>query len=126
MATLTLTTPSEAQELADRLTHSNGGNVLDGFGLLGLPVGNSISHPDYCVGYFGDKSILLWARGEGFLVFDRNRTYCRDTIEHLARCLGRTNKEQRGPMVRHYWNGKGDSTWIDGIHWGINGSYLGI
>lgn len=111
---------SQARALADQLTQLNNLDIKDGFGLIALPVANSVSHYFYHVGYFDDKSILIWARGEGFLVLDEDRTYCRDTIEHLARCLGMFTQEERAHHLQKY----SGSAWVDGIHWAKDGSFI--
>ena len=88
--------------------------------LMGIAAPSSVSHERYAVGYFSDKSILIWAHGEGYIVLDGDRTYYRDTVEHLARCLSMFSKERRAEML------KGESQWIDGIHWDANGDWIGI
>lgn len=80
----------------------------------------SVSHAHYTVGYYSDKSILIWSVNDGYLVLDGNQTYYRDLVEHLARCLGLFTKERRAEMVG------GQDKWIDGIHWAADGSFLGF
>lgn len=110
-------TVSEARQLADRLNAST--NIKqEGLPLLGIPAPSSCSHSDYSVGYFSDNSILIWSRGEDLIVLDENRTYYRDTVEHLAKCLGIFSQERRAEML------KGKSQWVDGIHWSSDGSFI--
>ena len=123
---MTATTSTErchARTWAEHLTLQGASTAsLPTLGLL--PGGNStIWHNDYAVAYYDDNSVLIWARGEGFLVLDDDRTYYRDTVEHLARCLGLFSKERRAAMVQKSLAGA-DSVWIDGICWGADGSYL--
>ena len=90
--------------------------------MIGGPIGAgcSVSHPNYKVGYYADNSILIWSANEGYMVLDEQRTYYRDTVEHLARCLGSFTKERRAEMIG------GEDKWIDGIHWAADGSFLGF
>jgi hypothetical protein len=85
-----------------------------------IPAPCSVSHENYSVGYFADNSILIWARNEGYIVLDASQTYYRETVEHLARCLGTFSKDRRAAMVG------GESKWIDGIYWGADGRWLGL
>jgi hypothetical protein len=117
MTTATLT--SEAKRMADRLSKMpNDGNP--GFPTIGMPAPSSVSHQHYAVGYYADKSILVWSINDGFLVLDEEQTYYRDTVEHLARCLGLFTKERRAEMV-----GIADK-WIEGIHWSSAGEFVGM
>ena len=113
----TATVMSESRTMAEKLLSldPSGGRLL-----LGIPAPNSVSHENYSVGYFADKSILIWAKNEGYIVLDASQTYYRETVEHLARCLGTFSKDQRAAMVG------GESKWIDGIHWGADGEWLGL
>jgi hypothetical protein len=106
------TTTSQASEMRDRLLRSPA--------MLGIPASSSVSHPSYSVGYYSDKSILIWSKNEGYLVLDEPITYYRETVEHLARCLGLFTKEQRSAMIGP------ESRWIDGVHWGADGCFLGF
>jgi hypothetical protein len=113
----TTTAMSEARQIAEQLLKldPSGGRVL-----LGIPSPCSVSHENYSVGYFSDNSILIWARNEGYIVLDASQTYYRETVEHLARCLGTFSKDRRAAMVG------GESKWIDGIYWGADGGWLGL
>lgn len=113
----TATATSEARTTADRLAAL----MTDGeFPLLTIPAPSTIAHINYHVGYFADHSILIWARGEGFIVLDEERTYYRDDVNHLAKCLGNFTQEQRAEMI-----GESDR-WIDGLHWAADGSFIGF
>ncbi len=111
------TTTSEAREMASRFLRED---PSAGRRMMGIPAPSSVSHERYAIGYFADHSILIWAHGEGYIVLDSGRTYHRDTVEHLARCLGTFSQARRAEMLN------GESKWIDGIHWGANGEWLGI
>lgn len=115
---------SQASRWADHLRLQGATN--DSLPILGiLPAPSSVSHGNYSVAYYDDKSILIWAKGEGFIVLDQEQTYYRDTVEHLARCLGMFNRSRRAEMIAKRIEGK-ESVWIDGIRWGADGSYLGM
>lgn len=113
----TATVMSESRTMAEKLLSldPSGGRVS-----LGIPSPCSVSHENYSVSYFADKSILIWAKNEGYIVLDASQTYYRDTVEHLARCLGMFGKTQRAAMIG------GEAKWIDGIHWGVDGEWLGL
>jgi hypothetical protein len=113
----TATAISEARTMAERLLRldPSGGRVF-----LGANAQNGVSHENYSVGYFADNSILIWAKGEGCIVLDGAQTYYRDTVEHLARCLGTFTKAERAAMIG------GKSKWIDGIHWSADGECIGL
>ncbi len=114
-ATCDTATRSEANRLATRFMESDPSGLLP---MLGIPAPSSVNHQDYSVGYFDDKSILIWARGEGFIVLDQDRTYYRDTVEHLARCLGLFSKTQRAGFLG------GATKWINGICWSAEGDFI--
>ena len=105
--------------MADRLSQG-GSDLTVSLPIIAIPAPSSCSGDGYRVGHFKDNSILLWAKGTGLIVFDEARTYYRDTIEHLARCLGMFTKERRAEMIG------GQDKWIDGIHWAADGSFLGV
>lgn len=88
--------------------------------LIAMPAPSGVSHPDYKVGYFADGSILIWARGEGYIVLDEPRTYYREDVEHLARCLGRFTQERRAELLGH------EEQWVSNLHWAADGSFLGF
>lgn len=111
----TATQTSEARRIAERLP-ANYGTVLIG----AIPGVSSISHTDYRVTYFADRSILIWSRHGGNLVLDEEQNYYRDTVEHLARCLGLFTQERRAEMLGH------EDKWVDGIHWSATGEFLGV
>jgi hypothetical protein len=106
---------SEARKLADSIRSAE-----DSFPFIAMPAPSSVSGTEYKIGYFNDKSILMWIKGTGVIVFDEAKTYYRDTIEHLARCLSLFTKEKRAEMVG------GQDKWIDGIHWAADGSFLEV
>lgn len=81
---------------------------------------SSVDHSLYKVGYFHDQSILIWAEYHGWLVLDEEQTYHRTTVEHLARCLGIYSRERIAEIVGD------EDRWIDGIHWGSDGRFLGM
>lgn len=85
---------------------------------------STVSHQNYSVSYYADHSILIWSRNDGYLVLDGEQTYYRETVEHLARCLGLFTKERMAAMVGDCNNH--DSRWIDGIHWSAAGEFLGM
>lgn len=120
----TTTTVSEARTMGERLARLGATN--EQLPVLGIPAPSAVSHHNYAVGYYADKSILIWARGEGLLVLDAETTYFRDTVEHLARCLGTFTKEQRAAMIGRNNPGSGADVWIDGIRWASDGSYSGM
>ena len=91
---------------------------------IGIPAPRSVSHPRYQVGYFRDHSIAIWAEGSGYLVFDDERTYYRDTMENLARCLGCLTIEQRSSCLSRT-PGDVDVT-VDGIVWNRNGQFVRV
>lgn len=112
----TTTETSQARQMADRLA-----NIDWRAAFIGAPPAQStVSHTDYTVSYYADKSILLWSILSGYLVLDESRTYYRDTVDHLARCLGLFSRERRAAMVG------GEDKWIDGIHWSATGEFLGM
>lgn len=108
---------TEAQQMRDTLT-ANG--TQPGFPVIGLSGPITVSHHNYAMAIYRDKSILIWSRNDGYLILDGDQTYCRDTVEHLARCLGTFTQSRRSEMVG------GQDKWIDGIHWAADGSYLGM
>lgn len=115
---------SQASRWAKHLQLQGASN--DSLPTLGIiPAPCSVSHSNYSVAYYDDKSILVWARGEGFIVLDAEQTYYRDTVEHLARCLGNMPRERRAEVVRRR-AGLDDTVWIDGICWGRDGTYRGM
>jgi len=81
---------------------------------------STVSHQNYSVSYYADHSILIWSRNDGYLVLDGDQTYYRDTVDHLARCMGLFDKSRRADMV-----GPSDR-WIDGIHWSAAGEFIGM
>lgn len=87
-------------------------------GRFGYYAPSAVYHDKYSVRYFSDSSILIWADGEDMIVLDGECTYYRDTVEHLAMCLGEFSREKRAEIVGD------DSRWIDGIHWAANGSFI--
>lgn len=87
---------------------------------LGIPAPSSVSHQNYSVGYYADCSILIWSRNDGYLVLDAEQTYYRDSVEHLARCLGTFSQSERSKMLN------GESKWIDGVHWNADGSFISL
>lgn len=120
MNATTAATTSEARQQAERIRRIQPDIKANGLPLLGIPAPSMVTHQDYAIGYFGDHSILIWARGEDLIVLDEERVYYRDTVEHLARCLGIFTKERRAEML------KKESQWIDGIHWAADGSFIEI
>lgn len=115
---------SQASKWADHLRLQGATN--ESLPILGIiPAPSTVSHSNYSVAYYDDHSILIWAKGEGFVVLDEEQTYYRDTVEHLARCLGLFSKVRRAEMISKKAAGD-DSVWIDGIRWGSDGSYLGM
>ena len=123
---MTTATASIASRWADHLKLQGATNEsLPTLGIIPAP--STVSHNNYSVGYYEDKSILIWAKGEGFIVLDDNQTYYRDTVEHLARCLGSFSREQRAKMLQRKLSASNaDSIWVDGICWGRDGSYRGM
>lgn len=122
---MSTTTTSQAQHWASHLSLQGATNEsLPTLGIIPAPCG--VSHSNYAVGYFSDRSILIWAKGEGFIVLDADQIYYRETVEHLARCLGTFPRERRAQMVQRSIRGNDDSVWIDGIRWGRDGSYQGM
>jgi len=83
----------------------------------GIWSGSRLSGSDWSVNHMVDRSALLWSRYDGYIVIDAG-VGCRETIEHLARCLGRFTQAERAAML------KGTSQWIDGIHWDSDGSFI--
>jgi len=83
----------------------------------GIWSGEHVSGFGHSVNFMPDRSVLVWSRYDGYIVIDAG-TGCRDTIEHLARCLGRFTQVERAAML------KGTSQWIDGIHWDSDGSFI--
>jgi methionine synthase I (cobalamin-dependent) len=112
-----ITTTSEARAMHDALTRNG---TQPGFPVIGLAGPITVSHQNYAMAIYRDKSILIWSRNDGYLILEDNQTYYRDTVEHLARCLGTFPKERRAQMVG------GQDKWIDGIHWAADGSFLGV
>lgn len=113
----TATVMSESRTMAEKLLSRDPSGSHP---ILGIYAPSSVSHECYAVGYFSDNSILIWAKGEGYIVLDASQTYCRETVEHLARCLGTFSKDQRAAMVG------GESKWIDGVYWSADGGWLGL
>lgn len=121
----TATTTSQASKWAEHLKLQGATNEsLPTLGIIPAPC--SVSHSNYSVGYYPDKSILVWAKGEGFIVLDAEQTYYRDTVEHMARCLGLFSRERRAEMICKKLSPTDDRVWIDGICWGRDGAYLGM
>lgn len=115
---------SQASRWADHLRLQGATN--ESLPILGIiPAPSTVSHSNYSIAYYDDHSILIWAKGEGFIVLDEEQTYYRDTVEHLARCLGMFDKSRRAAMIAKKCEGD-DSVWIDGIRWAADGSYLGM
>ena len=112
---MTTATQSAAHRLATQFMEADPCGL---FPMLGIPAPSSVNHHDYSVGYFDDSSILIWARGEGYIVLDQERTYYRDTVEHLARCLGMFSKSQRAGFLG------GATKWVDGIRWSADGDFI--
>lgn len=112
---MTTTTTSEARAMTQRLPNNYGDVVIGA--IAGV---SSVSHPNYRVTYFADNSILIWTKHDGFLVLDETQTYYRNTVEHLARCLGTFTQQQRADLLNH------QDKWIDGIHWSATGEFLGM
>jgi hypothetical protein len=110
----TATTTSQARQVAERLDWSAY--------IGGPPAPSMVSGTNYHVGYYSDKSILICATGHEPIVLDEERTYYRDTVEHLARCLGMFSKVQRASML-HVKLRDDDTIWIDGILWNRDGSF---
>lgn len=126
---------SEARQAAEWLKGFAGGDCVLDLPIIGMPGGNTVSNTDYGVSYYDDKSILIWARGEGLIVLDDSDRYSRhecsidrSTVEHLARCLGRFSKEKRAAMVAKHFAIPSPPAyvWIDGICWGADGAFLGL
>lgn len=120
MNTTTAATTSEARQQAERIRRIQPDIKANRLPLLGIPAPSMVSNEEYAIGYFNDHSILIWARGEDLTVLDEDRIYYRDTVDHLARCLGIFTQERRAEML------KGESQWIDGIHWAADGSFIEI
>lgn len=113
------TKTSEARQILARLPQFDPAIGHQPFiGAIAAP--STVSHQNYFVSYYADHSILIWSRNDGYLVLDGEQTYYRDTVDHLARCLGSFTKERRSEMV-----GLADN-WINGIHWSATGEYLGM
>ena len=108
----TATTTSHARQMLERIERMPE--------MIGIPAPSSVSHTDYKVGFYADHSILIWSRHAGYVVLDESQTYYRDTVEHLARCLGTFDQARRAAMIG------GEDKWIDGIHWAADGSYIGM
>lgn len=122
---MSTTTTSHASRWAEHLKLQGATNEsLPTLGIIPAP--STVSHSNYSVGYYEDKSILIWAKGEGFIVLDAEQTYYRDTVEHLARCLGTFSRERRAEMIRNKLSPNEDCAWIDGICWGSDGTYVGM
>ena len=83
-----------------------------------IPAPSTVSHQNYSVSYFADHSILIWSQHDGYTLLDSEQTYYRDTVEHLARCLGTFTKARRAEMVG------GQDKWIDGIFWSADGEFI--
>ncbi len=115
---MTTTTISQARQVAEQC------EMRTRYGLphfiCAPPAPSMVSHPDYTVSYYDDHSILICAKGHAPIVLDEERTYYRDTVEHLASCLGRFTQEQRADMLLLK---ETDQTWIDGICWNRDGSF---
>ena len=92
------------------------------------PAPSTTSHPCYSISYYSDQSILILARGENPLVLDEERTYYRETVEHLARCLGMMTQTERSEIVQRSPDYKPthDSAWIANILWNGDGSFGGL
>lgn len=110
------TTKSEARMIAEAM------GLFDGtpLGLIYVPTPCSVSHQNYSVAYFDDNSILICAMDEEPIVLDDQRTYYRDTVEHLARCLGCISKAKRASSI------SGDGEYpveLSGIRWNRDGSF---
>lgn len=110
---------SHARQVAERLANCEPGAVYIG----GPPAPSMVSHTNYSVSYYDDHSILICARGHAPIVLDEERTYYRDTVQHLARCLGMFSQAQRADMLLLK---DGDPIWIDGIGWNRDGSFAAI
>lgn len=118
--TSTVQARSEARTVAELLIAADSPHGV----YIGAPAAPStISHSDYGVSYYADQSILIVARGETPIVLDENRTYYRDTVEHLARCLGIFSQERRAEMLAKH---DAFPVWVDGIAWNQDGSFAGI
>jgi len=91
---------------------------------LGIPAPCSMSGNGYRVGYFRDNSILVHADNHGYLILDECRTYYREDVEHLARCLA-IPKERRAEMAVKYAAG-GDKAIVSNLVWSLKGDFLGF
>ena len=113
------TTTSDARRMLDRLPKFDPAiGEWPYIGAIWAP--STVSHQNYSVSYYRDHSILIWSRNDGYLVLDGEQTYYRETVEHLARCLGLFSRDRRAEMVG------GEDKWIDGIHWSSSGEFLGM
>ena len=115
----TATATSQARQVAERLAGRQSAFIG------GPPAPSMVSHTNYSVSYYDDHSILICAKGHAPVVLDEERTYYRDIVEHLARCLGMFTQEQRADML-HVKLRDEDTIWVDGILWNRDGSFAAI
>lgn len=109
----TTTTTSEARQVFERW-HNRELPTIGAY-----PAPSTVSGINYGVSYFSDKSVLITLRGKPYCVFDAERTYYRDTIEHAARCLGNFGQEGIVRMLANKHAGE-VSAWIDGVCWCVS------
>jgi hypothetical protein len=103
---------SEARQVFDRFYNRE-------LPIIGAyPAPSSVSGINYGVSYFADRSVLLTLNGKPYFVFDGERTYYRDTIEHAARCLGNFGQAKIAAMLQAKHAGEAIA-WIDGVCWNV-------
>lgn len=103
---------SQARDVYERCN----GATLPFIGAYPAPC--SVSGANYGVSYFSDKSVLITLNGKPYKVFDEDRTYYRDTIEHAARCLGNFGTVKIAEMLKYKYADQ-EAAWIDGVQWSV-------
>jgi hypothetical protein len=100
--------------------------------VLGIACGSSVSHAQYAVGYFPDKSFLIATRPwhghpwEWRFIGTAEKTYYRSDIEHAARCLGTLPTERRATLAQQHGATPDAPVWVDGVCWDHAGELVDI
>ncbi len=93
------------------------------------PAPSTVSGLTYTVSYYEDHSILICARNHPPIVLDEERTYYRDSVEFLARCLGSFSRDSRAEMIQGYaarQSHESGPIWIGGVCWNLDGTYVAV